>query len=114
MSQDVASPPADSAISNRWPKDILAILVLLGLLLLVFQLHTLGKTLNVISPVAPFHSLDHLAEEIAKVRFAIFDLVVALLIPTSIRAILVLELWKGRLSKFWPSLSKVNDAPSFC
>ena len=89
----------DKSGSLRWPRDIIAILSALVVLLLYFQYSTLDK-FSTLSPAARWGSLhSFIAAAKENVSLDAKDAMVALLIFVVCIAIGVLELWKRRLSQ---------------
>ena len=96
----------DKSGSLRWPRDIIAILSALAALLIYFQYTTLFK-FAVLPPVIRYSSLGEFAQLVKRyVQLDMADGVVAGLIFAAFVSIIVLEIWKNRLSTF---LSKVFE-----
>ena len=84
----------------RWPREIAALLAVLSALLIYFQYTTLDK-FSVLPPARRYATL-HLFIQVVKqnVPLDTGDAVVAGLIVAAFASLIVLELWKKRLSTF--------------
>ena len=90
----------------RWPRDIIAVLSALAALLIYSQYTTLFK-FAVLQPAHRYGSLTLFLQAVKqKVQLDMADAIVAGLIFAAFVSIIVLELWKKRLSTF---LSKVFE-----
>ena len=90
----------------KWPRDIIAICSALAALLIYFQYTTLFK-FAVLPPVNRYSSLGEFTQLVKRyVQLDMADAVAAGLILAAFVSIIVLELWKKRLSTF---LSKVFE-----
>lgn len=96
----------DRSCVRRWPRDIIAILSALAALLIYFQFTTLYK-FAVLAPAKRYGSFSiFLAVVKQRVQLDIADAISAGMIVATIVAIIVLELWKKRLTAF---LNKVFE-----
>ncbi len=94
--------------SEEWPREILALLGALGILLAVFQRYTLQK-FSVMGPGLRYKYPRHFIEDVrTAIEFDRLDGALTLAILSICLSILILEFWKKRLSRFFHILCQTE------
>ncbi|MBB29181.1 MAG: hypothetical protein CME25_09800 [Gemmatimonadetes bacterium] len=104
MTSNTPQPSPYDASGTGWPREILALIGTLSVLLAVFQYRTLAK-FSVMGPGVRYKYPRHFFEEVQNyVPLDRIDGLMALAILAVCICILVLEIWKKRLSQFFSNV----------